>query len=493
MSSLIKIVIHPCHQQDLIDKTKKFIDFWRDFSSNSVPSMKPGNVISKEDSENFNDFVKSLHKKCDNKYLSVSTIESECITYLDAIINSENDTDDHMVRELESLIKRLEDKVHQWIVIFPIDHLVLSNLNRIELGSDELVPFSQIEKEFGKIIHEANSNTSFGATVEEAIKKDFTDRVCLKVEVIAEEQNRYEDAWFEYESIINILRIFLSCYRNVELVKIGIGEDYFSRHILLSFGKNETVGYGISATNTRFKDAEFTLTPEILKELEEKYYFNELKTILSERKNRSKLQTQILLAIRWIGAAIHDDIESDKILKFAIALECLLISGKNQDNKSKSESLAERCAFLLEEVPSERHKIYREIKDLYNIRSDIVHEGDTISDTISVFKLMDLAIRCLFKVIAISAANTNMREIEDIITWVDKKKLRNYYGDSEDRIMWELSNHSGSIPKSDLSRRLQMGSDKLDIVLQELVRAGTVTITETNGKLIVGLRDSRCI
>ncbi len=211
------------------------------------------------------------------------------------------------------------------------------------------------------------------------------------------------------------------------IVKIGLGEDIFSQYMLLSFSKDDVGRWGISGTNRRFKDVEFTLTPEIIKELEERYYFNEIRSILGE-KNRSKLHTQILLAIRWIGAGIHEDVKSDKILKFTTALECLLIPGNNQNNKSKSESLAERCAFLLNDTPSERYKIYREIKELYNIRSNIVHEGDQITNSISAFRLMNLVIRCLFKVIVISTSDTNMREIKHVVDWVDNKKLMNYYG-----------------------------------------------------------------
>jgi hypothetical protein len=58
-----------------------------------------------------------------------------------------------------------------------------------------------------------------------------------------------------------------------------------------------------------------------------------------------------------------------------------------------------------------------------------VHDGATIPDSKCVSDLMKLAIRCLFKVIVLSTSDANMREIEDIISWVDNKKMKNYYGD----------------------------------------------------------------
>jgi hypothetical protein len=60
-----------------------------------------------------------------------------------------------------------------------------------------------------------------------------------------------------------------------------------------------------------------------------------------------------------------------------------------------------------------------------------------------------------------------------------------------DRVLWALTEHGGSMAKSDLARSLHIRLGKLDAVLQELERAGKVKLTEIMGKLVVGLRDSR--
>ena len=44
--------------------------------------------------------------------------------------------------------------------------------------------------------------------------------------------------------------------------------------------------------------------------------------------------------------------------------------------------------------------------------------------------------------------------------------------------------------KSDLARRLRIRQTELDVVLQELERAGKVKLTEIKGKLFVGSRDA---
>lgn len=61
----------------------------------------------------------------------------------------------------------------------------------------------------------------------------------------------------------------------------------------------------------------------------------------------------------------------------------------------------------------------------------------------------------------------------------------------QDRVLWTLTEHRGSMAKSDLAHRLQMRQAELDVVLQELERDGKVKLTEIKGKLIVGLMDWR--
>ena len=63
--------------------------------------------------------------------------------------------------------------------------------------------------------------------------------------------------------------------------------------------------------------------------------------------------------------------------------------------------------------------------------------------------------------------------------------------DDQDRVLWTLTEHCGSMAKSDLARRLQTRQIEYDVVLQELERAGKVKLTDIKGKLVVGLRDGR--
>jgi len=48
----------------------------------------------------------------------------------------------------------------------------------------------------------------------------------------------------------------------------------------------------------------------------------------------------------------------------------------------------------------------------------------------------------------------------------------------QDRVLWTLIDHGGSMSKSDLARRVQMRLSELDVVLQELEQARKVKLSE---------------
>ncbi|AWD68665.1 hypothetical protein C2I28_26930 (plasmid) [Priestia megaterium] len=86
------------------------------------------------------------------------------------------------------------------------------------------------------------------------------------------------------------------------------------------------------------------------------------------------MEVQILRSIVWFGESKIEHDNAARFLKLTLVLECLL-------NLSKSEpvtvSLSERVAFILETSLVERLKIVNEVQKLYDVRSQIVHNGSS--------------------------------------------------------------------------------------------------------------------
>ena len=116
---------------------------------------------------------------------------------------------------------------------------------------------------------------------------------------------------------------------------------------------------------------------------------------------------------------IDDDIGSDKVIKFSIALECLILT-KNEI--SKSLALAERCAYILGSNSKERRKIQESVKGLYDLRSGIAHDGNNSITDKDVDEFRELATKCLFKILEIKD-RSNLMGTERLKKLIQEKKI----------------------------------------------------------------------
>lgn len=99
----------------------------------------------------------------------------------------------------------------------------------------------------------------------------------------------------------------------------------------------------------------------------------------------SDIENRLLTAIHWAGQAgansavkhvYHKELDAEReqsFLFYAICLESLFC--KRHEAEEVTERLSRRCARLLGTDTLEQESIYRDVKELYNRRSDIVHEG----------------------------------------------------------------------------------------------------------------------
>jgi len=89
---------------------------------------------------------------------------------------------------------------------------------------------------------------------------------------------------------------------------------------------------------------------------------------------RSEIEKRLLAAVRIAGKAVSSIRREDAFLLYAIALESILVGGK--EDKDLTYLLSTRSAHLLGKDLEKRKVIKKEIADLYGIRSAIVHQGE---------------------------------------------------------------------------------------------------------------------
>lgn len=78
---------------------------------------------------------------------------------------------------------------------------------------------------------------------------------------------------------------------------------------------------------------------------------------------------KLAIAFTFLNTARSQSDLGIRISHFCSIFECLF----SNDNKEVSHKIAERIAFFLEKDPENRYSLFKLIKDIYSIRSEVVH------------------------------------------------------------------------------------------------------------------------
>jgi hypothetical protein len=96
----------------------------------------------------------------------------------------------------------------------------------------------------------------------------------------------------------------------------------------------------------------------------------------------NEFEKHVIRCAEWTGQAISEPNEAAALVKAAIALEVLFSANqKGLITPSIMAQIAESCAFLLADERNSPEEIERKVKDLYGVRSAVVHSGKDSVDT----------------------------------------------------------------------------------------------------------------
>lgn len=374
----------------------------------------------------FNEVIELVSKNKEFENVSLSGIQYNYESILCNLLKKNDFADGGIKIEIDSFLENLKKSIVEWRVFVPIDFLKLSDIDSIKIGNVHLVPYDSISQEMkdkiSKCIELTKSTDEekeqLKLQIENMVLSKLNGKVCANVSVISDDKGAYSKALREIDHVVNLLRCYIPLlFPQISKVKIGIGGIIsVSVSSALIFKNNSRLITHSEAIGPLF---EYNLTKVLLEYLEKKAHLKVVGDILAKNPpSRSELEKRIVIALRWIGMGVHDEIDCDKFLKFAIALECLLIRSGEEE---KSTPIAERCAFILGDTFEKREQIYREIKKLYGIRSAIVHAGKEEVEKHQLQEMQMLAIYCLLNVIE---KNNGWKKIDELINWVQIQKFR---------------------------------------------------------------------
>ena len=168
--------------------------------------------------------------------------------------------------------------------------------------------------------------------------------------------------------------------------------------------------------------------------------FDKLNKILKKSK-LNDFESKLLTSIYWFGEAMnlvishdkskihekrkgkHDNLEyfkmGERYLKLFTSLECILIFN---DSEPITNNISERSALLLVKKYTDRKKIKKDVKELYKIRSKIVHHGEVFVSKYDLAYLTNIVQALIITLIKMKDKHS-IKTHQDLYEYLEKIKL----------------------------------------------------------------------
>jgi len=286
-------------------------------------------------------FEYEISKKYSQKY-----IEDKFVDLLHNII----DSDDAVTHEqLDIFITELFNSI-------PKEYIIISKLENIEISED--LEYHLLDSVI-KVFHKNESESDSDIHKSQIFERDHTPIIFTKVSAVDNKKLK-ELALINFETTFNFIKLI---YPNFDAKLTGamlsgrrdflIIKDWYMKSISSNV---EWIG------DSRVNKARLN-SP-----IYEKLKYLKFETI-------SKIQQKYLKdCLYWYGQGLKTENNSNKIINFVTILESLL---KLKDEKTElNKSISERGAVMLNDSFEYRLLIKDELKEIYNVRSDIVHTGE---------------------------------------------------------------------------------------------------------------------
>ena len=154
--------------------------------------------------------------------------------------------------------------------------------------------------------------------------------------------------------------------------------------------------------------------------LDNKLYNLLLDAGIGELKNPNTISKVVKDCLYWFGLGLEEEYPSAKLLDFVMVLESLL--KRKEENTELNRAISERGAILMYDGFEERKKAAKELKDIYNARSKVIHTGTSIEDKDIVSLSSAYARAALQKIIKMSKDFGG--DFEKFIDYLDDMKLK---------------------------------------------------------------------
>src|SRR5436853_5029480 len=356
----------------------------------------------------FEEYIhESLKDETIGKYVGKKALEKSIEALLRNYRATPNIEDKALDAAIRESLKALRASITTWQAFVPVDNLLLEGMSELRIGNVYFHPFTSIDKLLRELfLHSIDMNEHTSAEeipkLKEVIETNIfsiysTAPTCAELTIKGEKTRISELVDADVDAALNLLR----CYTNLIFDRgarayIGLRGTVFRAarpSFIFTSEENEWLT-NVQATGMLFP---FQLDSKKLQHLKTHCAFDIVSEILSKPDNsRTELESIIITTVRWLGRGIVATDSPEKVLALSVALERLLTTDK-EEHSDITDRLARRLALLLSDDPASRVSLYKRAKQLYGLRSDVVHAGRIEIEESDVRQIEALACNAMIK------------------------------------------------------------------------------------------------
>lgn len=355
-------------------------------------------------------------------------------------------------REVSKLGRFFKDEIGKWNIIVPLENMKL-NQRILKIGNISFYTLTnhrrkEITKRLRKILlpnpnYSQQEKEALVMNIVKEVVEPALGKVCAEVMI----KGRVEMVFPKALRIIRDSVLAMKLYRNIQ-------DDVFGRYfdlmggiptralrVMLGFSDQKGFTSEVGTLGTFFPYE----IDQRRKDFMKKWGVNEILNMLT-RTDLTELEHRLLSSILWFGRACEVQLldeerrkkilsgekaseisESvlgsfgyyDRFIKLIIALEALLVFDKTEPIQN---NVAERCALFLGREYDERKYIKKRIKNLYALRSKLVHHGHVDISKEELDELTVITQKLILNILK-KKKKLKIRSKKDFKDWFEKRKL----------------------------------------------------------------------
>ena len=362
-----------------LEKLEKIISLEEKEGYSEHLEIEPGKLLYCKVEEQ-DDFINFIDKNWVNLELTYRTFEREFLKGIVAILEKENRTIDEENNPAQEVIKEIEIKYpeKEFSVYDEIMGIFVESK-----GLFEDFTIYDVEKNRDEVEKEIKMMIKSKEESEDPLQNQAIPQYVIETKVKARESEiALELADKKNKNFIDLLHIehFNGVKAIRQPLKVSIGRK---------ISNNNIQRIAKAGGNKRYRSQ--TLMEEYI-EYESYERDEQLKNLwkLIVKDNLNDLEKIIINSINWLGEAIQEVKFATSILKAIIFLEAII---KKENERSIKEKIAQRTAVIIgnKDKNININNIYKDMRRLYEKRSEINHTGEIQVKDIDKIKLINYA------------------------------------------------------------------------------------------------------